>query len=843
MQTEYAVPAESNSFRKLLELAEAAGQDTELLRQILWAITAHSHLIAFATAADRLISILDRIPQTWRRAVTAADIESWRPLLAWIVEEKSALAGAIGEHFARVKNTTGHNPLRGSGSGEFPFYAVLCEPELPGEIGERFFLLSGHLLIAHVLAIRENSNLADYEMRGQAMEWHFLPNRVDPAARAVRRHVEDNRRGFLRDLPVELPPEHFAERLEDVPVPNDELIAGDRPPLFRFLQKAHGILDWLEKDGGGGAGSTGGHRWVGGRLDGPRLTVEKYSAGDEQDPYGESGSSEIVRFKPASTQKINARINSDLPPDEDGGDEEILLSDFDCETTKQDAGAHARAAHAKVRHIAKSNQNFSWSYDNLADQEALALIHELMADLKNLVAAADWSSGQQLQAEALFAVVTMLMTGSNITRASGLRISPENRKGPIADLSLVIPNAQPIDRVQWRIKALRPDYKTEIPENPNELRAQVESVDLPDVIGLAPVIRRLLERKGNISHTQALFSESEHALAASAKRWLVEKFPDQRVTLAKISGMLWSATHRITGDPALASCTSGVMDPLARVRLHYTSPWATDIQRYYVKALEPIIKHFRGVAPQPMPGEPWLPAMAAGTVGARLCPTVSAVRSMFERLRRDIEDAADYRDRSGFAEHHNLLTLLAVQWFAYGTTCRAIVTPYLPLSSIDAARGIATLSDKDDEAKHKTRLVWAPPALRKHMAAYDAHLESLKSQLDNPPRALLAEPCLFLGPDLEPLLVRPKTLEPLLNRYLNIRANTHRRFLRTELVERGCTPEVVDAFMGHWYLGEEPFGAFSSFNFEEYVAQLQRYLDPLLRDIGLTHAVPGRLTH
>jgi hypothetical protein len=66
MQTEYAAPTESNSFRKLLELANAAGQDTEKLRQILWAITAHSHLIAFATVAARLISILDRIPETWR---------------------------------------------------------------------------------------------------------------------------------------------------------------------------------------------------------------------------------------------------------------------------------------------------------------------------------------------------------------------------------------------------------------------------------------------------------------------------------------------------------------------------------------------------------------------------------------------------------------------------------------------------------------------------------------------------------------------------------------------------------------------------------------------------------
>jgi len=61
------------------------------------------------------------------------------------------------------------------------------------------------------------------------------------------------------------------------------------------------------------------------------------------------------------------------------------------------------------------------------------------------------------------------------------------------------------------------------------------------------------------------------------------------------------------------------------------------------------------------------------------------------------------------------------------------------------------------------------------------------------------------------------------------------------LLERGCVPEVVDAFMGHWQCGEEPFGAWSSFDFDHYIIELRSHLEPLLRDIGLTKTIQSQI--
>ncbi len=212
-----------------------------------------------------------------------------------------------------------------------------------------------------------------------------------------------------------------------------------------------------------------------------------------------------------------------------------------------------------------------------------------------------------------------------------------------------------------------------------------------------------------------------------------------------------------------------------------------------------------------------------GTVGARLCPTLSAVRSMFTNLKADVARTAAYIDLAGFVEHHNLLTFYSVQFFAYNTACRAIVTPYIRYDAIGAATGLAGLSDKDDDFCHKTRLVWIPESLRDHMESYEAHLKQVKAHCSHTP-ALLQEPCLFLDSENQLCLVRPKRIEPFLKRYLNVEVNTHRRFLRTQLIERSCPPEVVDAFMGHWNAGEEPFGVFSSFSLDQYVRTLRTYL-------------------
>jgi hypothetical protein len=841
MKVDPVVPIDSPSIQKLLSHATKSGRSADDLWEILWLITADCHLLAFTTAASRIVSILEHIPSTWSGAVQDAQISTWLPTLMWVLQEEKTLTRDIGEHFSRKFNTSKNNPMRGSRSTEFPHYSMLCELVPPGPVGDSFILLSAQLFIAHVFAMREHSSVENYKFQGMELEWKFLPTRVGPAALAVRRLSESKYQHFIHELSPELKPEDFVEELVNSQALSDSVIEGDCDALGRFLQKVWGIHDWREKNGGGGGGASGGHRWVGGRLEGSRLTVERLPNGSDDDPATDWGTIDIVKFTSASTRKKNALLKIDLPPDENDDDQEVLLSDFDCSTTKQDPGALARTARTKLRYMTRSNQVLPWDYGTLSKQEITNLHNILDHKLKSLMTIAKWSEQQVLDAESLLTLNIMLWTGSELQRVVQARTCYEAIEVNDTDMSVVIPTQGEIESIRWRIKVLRPEYMTEVDSTPGQVRLQAATYDLPDLVSLSSVVSKLLGRRPNANAKQALFVNQEESISGYIKKWLKQSFPDGRMTINKIQWALWLKVHQYTGDPAVASCVTGTPHPLARVRLHYTSPWATDIQQHYIRAASSLTTVNVADSPCAKLANNWIEKTSPCSVGARLCPTVQAVRSMFTQLKNDIKHAENYLDLAGFIEYHNLLTLYSVQFFAYSTTCRAIVTPYLSFNSIDSTNGLASLSDKDDESCHKTRLVWIPVGLHRHMQGYESHLNLVKERHPRLSESLIQEPCLFLDQNNNFTVVRPKLIEPLLKRYLNVEVNTHRRFLRTELLERDCPPEIVDAFMGHWYSGEEPFGTFSSFSFELYIEKLQRYLEPLLSEINLTQPILSRM--
>lgn len=71
--------------------------------------------------------------------------------------------------------------------------------------------------------------------------------------------------------------------------------------------------------------------------------------------------------------------------------------------------------------------------------------------------------------------------------------------------------------------------------------------------------------------------------------------------------------------------------------------------------------------------------------------------------------------------------------------------------------------------------------------------------------------------------------------------------MRTELLTRGCATEAVDAYMGHWNMGEEPWATHSSFSFQQYRDEMEKFLVPLLDEIGLNgqfnRVLPVRAEH
>jgi hypothetical protein len=828
-ETKHRLPDQAAAIRKLIARAGDAGFTERDVWEILWLITAPPDLLAFAIAAERILLILKTIPDgsEWQTALADSGIPDWAPFLSWVVEERDRLGHEI-EGFGREKNTTGNNPVRGSASTEFPFYAMLCEPLRMGADDERYLLLSAHLLLAHMVALRDHATLDDYRYRGPAIGWKLLPNGVGAAARAVRRFSEKDRHRFLADLPVGLPPDAFVEALEDTPLPEDTDLARDRPHLVRFLAKCWHLQDWRGGSGTGRGG--GGKKWVGGGYENLGLTGTRHRLSRDDDPFVDLGEIDWLLPKRESTRKRNLLLDSDLQPDEDGAEEEILLGADDCESTRRDPGALAKTARAKARHVARANQLLPWDYARLTDRESAAVHDALAKWFEELNAKANWTKQDEFAAQTAIVLAAMFLTSAEAERIEDLRLVVANEANETIGFALVFADASPRGEPWWRIRAAEPVYATESAEEDPRLRRRAPFLHLQNPIdGLGELCRRLAAGKPIPRSGLPLITAKIDDLLVHARKWLTTCFPDGRVTLAKLQSHLWLHMVEETGDPALATCATGARDPQSEVRLFYTTPSLDHLAAHYERVTCALVTPDSPQATPPVRGL---------AVGARLCPTIEAIRRAMQDLWADIDATRNPLDRKTFVAHHNLATLYVLQHFAYATSCRAIVTPYLDIDEIDGERRLAYLDDKDDDSKRKTRLVWIPDRLYEDMQAYREHLMALRMQLANLPAPMRAEPCFFLDERMEPMLARPKIIETFLQRYLPVRANTHRRFLRTELLERGCPAEVVDAFLGHWQQGEEPYGPYSSFAVSRFVDVLMRHLEPLLEEIGFVRKIP-----
>jgi len=288
---------------------------------------------------------------------------------------------------------------------------------------------------------------------------------------------------------------------------------------------------------------------------------------------------------------------------------------------------------------------------------------------------------------------------------------------------------------------------------------------------------------------------------------------------------------------AAASLMTGKRHFLAKVRGFYACYSLPRLQRVYVQVVSEAAAHIRAA----IGADGLLPGFCPPTgeihfsepqryVGCRLAPTHAAVTEAISGLLSALKAAAPYRNLAGWIEYHNLYTLYSVWTFGFASGVRGVLSPYLPPAQIHAPSGFASLTDKDNGSGYKTRLLWLPPSVLEQMQHYENHLAVVRDEIQEPTPAL-QKSCFFLHAEKRAVEVRPKTLCLHMDPFLPFPVNVHRRFVRSELLERACPPEVVDAWMGHWHWGEEPWGEFSSFSPIQYREALEDYLVPLLREL------------
>jgi hypothetical protein len=865
--TQHLAPNCSPEHLALRAAAQKAGQNEETLRNLLWLINAHDRLLGLHQIATNLLQILHLLEEQRANAADPAHdlavFHGWSEVLRWIRDTYQEPAPAR----SRSESQSG-NPIMGFGVTRHPLYACLWHGPEDSRMAKRYACLQGYLLLAHAGYLYKESNndgrltRSEYEGYGEKAMWDVFPNSPEEAMRSVRNLAERRWSPLLAVLPVHTRPTEFPKALSMVACPNDvdEALKNSWPGLSEsiqyFLEKAYGQRAWLEREGGHAGASTPRRM--------PGLRSIDATPGDADDPDDRWPTARwLTASQPVSGFTPEELLELDLSPEEIEEQEHWYLVEPDApvRSDQQIAVESALAARGQCRHVQLAHQLLPWQYSQLTLQELAHLLHQSSEAFRDLLAVSEWNEAQLRTAELVTLIHVILWTGSSLERAWNLKVltgkETEEYKGQqirVADLLFEM------DKPQWRMRPTSPPYKSEIPDPNNQAYPRAETFVLPDIAWTGAFLRSLVEQR---TQNQAAATteptkqssqepESEQHMAISRrddegyfflgdveeyrdalKKWLRAPANDLtgRVTLGRIGSFLFNRLVAVTGDVMVAVVITGHDHAQARTQQFYATYSEAKLQEIYSEATADVVQQAHRAAGLPPPLSPKGHELVEGRfIGARLCAKLSEVQKAVSTLQERIEEARCIRDDAGSIEFHNLYTLYTVLFFGYATSMRAIRTPYIWPEKVDKETGFTFLSDKDDDAQHKTRLAWVPPDVVKQMQAYSNHISALAS--DWPDLRDWHDPCFFLTDNGKPVEVRPKTLTEKMRPFLALPPNAHRRFIRHELLDAGCPPEVVNGWLGHAFQGEEPWGPYSSFSFEEYQSNLKQYLLQVLKGLG-----------
>lgn len=839
-------PKRSKEHLALLEAAPDA--PTRLaLRKFLWQINAHWELISLPIVCQNVREMLDLAVNVWQLDLEQFGLHDWQEVVDWIHKDEIELTKTIKGNFGAQFSGQGAHPLMGDGVIRHSVYATLCNSHINPEKKKQttYRLLQAHLLFAKIAAMERYTSIDQYEFYAGVPA--LLRGKANPytAALAIRSMSEGRSPNLLEALPVDLPPLEFLRELHFIaPAASKDIERYSR--LIVFLRKALGSAKQKQRtfhsrNGAGGERS---------RVHGGSTYWSPIQR--EEAPLEDPGDSDTQRRGHHSTTsrcrhnalEANERLDVDDCPDEDEEDEDNDRTGFDDDAFQREPGSFHEASASQAMHVQMANQMFPWAYGELSVSEITPLMGHYLRlhgapespKLRSEPVTAD-------KLEVLALAQVMLWTSSSLERAQNLKVLDSNTSGRLADLGLRFKTEDGIPR--WRIRAPLPQYRqpqSPVPEVMN--RTQIEFLELPDVADGSLLVQEFLRlRKGKTDETSQQPSSSWAATRVFTRKtsWYRKQLrsllpPDNRVTESRLSKFLLTRILKETGgDLTAAAIITGTANQIAKVKLFYACPLVSRLQRIYVSVATGLKNELWHTIEQPPP----VPANVQfdshlNYIGSRLCPTLGAVQDAIEELKLELKKTSPTLE---LQRYHNLFTLYTLLMFFYTTGVRGIRTPYLDLSDIELKSGLSILTDKDSGVGYKSRLVRFTPTLIDQMLGYQEFI-SRSPRIHLMPNS----PCFLLATDFSPIEVRPRTLVPLLKDIgLPFPVNIHRRFISSELLDTGCPPEVVSAWMGHWHRGEEPWGKFSSFSHGEFRRTLEHFLDPLLAKLGLCAPAPDAL--
>lgn len=388
--------------------------------------------------------------------------------------------------------------------------------------------------------------------------------------------------------------------------------------------------------------------------------------------------------------------------------------------------------------------------------------------------------------------------------------------GPDLSASVQLPGALPVTR-----------YLT-VPMSPFFSRCleQIENSLLPGTV------RSLFIDPGDQSNgTESVLSILRSVLGR------LNSASGARLSLGRITSyMLFRVAESTRCDLPGAMLFFARNDAIARTRIHYTLADSEFIEATYRNCINTLLDSI-GFSGQFIQEEPIL---SAGYLGTPFCPKETTVSKLVGDMQAKLADLS-----LTMVERHNYYALYTSTLISFGTGFRAIKDPSFKEIEIDPHWGIGVIADKGNAA-YRTRYVYLAPMVIKQINLYREHMQVMYAYLGvtNPSLFNLVKsnddegvPLNFflLSGELEPLeLMKPGVVEKILAEEFGyrMRQNAGRHFLKYHLIKDGCSPELLEAFLGHWETGQEPWGQFSNLDPLDFAFQMSLFIPDIMKRSG-----------
>ncbi|MFL0806438.1 MAG: hypothetical protein K6L60_04005 [Oceanobacter sp.] len=790
---------------------------------LLWAIHAPHSLKQFLNVTPFLTRVFNFLEDIASDEISASLLKSGINLncLGAVADHlcgnEEALYDLLGPIIDPKKSEKSH-PMHSELGKYYIYAALMCDAEAGGEENDELLIeLNTAEILCHILLFKSIYPPQRYllEPSGSFYTHSGLGrSQLNSAGLYIRQFSNDKALDQVDDLSSF---QSLGELYDYINQQKD-----DDTQAYKYFRPLLRLVIKEDKNGFLGGGRKGGGRW----------NLNRWSSGfvrgrDNlfQERLEDNGTETLIVSTPDSAG--DEEQEAGLVPEENALEDELIL------VTDENPKARRIFAKQQIKHLEMANQHlpFDWSRNTTTE------LYEIL----NIFGKVIRKSTDDVVMETVCIAMIMLATGETLERVGSLFrfYLPGDRVYRKAVAYCWNPRSR---EGFWIIHPTLPNQITRLSPSQRgfcEQHVHDRGIELPDALEIGLFIHKAFSEETLQSKAgKKLFTRKVSTYRTTLNQILSFLPEGNRINEHRIRSHLFNTiVSQISGDVAEATLMTGRYHPMAKTRLHYSAYPVHHLQDLYISALETMVNDvYREGYDQPDQRLSRTEQDQSEVIGSDYSPRKTAIQQAVSSLSTSLKKRPGKDSLAEISHFHNRYTLYTVLMAGFCTGYRAVKDPFPAVPDIDRETGLCVISDKDGPDFYNSRLVWLPQLLISQLDHYDEHRNVVISMLvmnnDNIERLSTLPDLFFLDDKLHVLPVRPSTLKPLLEDLLPLPINTNRRYLRTHLRLRGCPTEIVDAFMGHWARGEEPWGRYSSLSYGQITTELKRHLEPLITELG-----------